>query len=233
MLWDFAMAGTDHFPGWLSVLFSLGLAMGIVHHLPCLIGGHGSRWLHGGHVAMAVSMIYMYLSMSFGWDWLPGMWQMWFFVVSSIGTGAYLLGRLIRGLTVNFCWVLALIQHVAMIYMWYPMMRWNAVVIFLLVSWFAVETFGWTANLFPDDVRILENRRWFPYEVGSRQPASASAGGRGPVTVLAGRSARGVATSVGVRGVHYLTTSYWMDRAAMAFMAVSMGYMFYGMGLMR
>ena len=31
-------SGPDYFPGWISILFSLGLALGIVHHLPCIDG---------------------------------------------------------------------------------------------------------------------------------------------------------------------------------------------------
>lgn len=41
-----------------------------------------------------------------------------------------------------------------MAYMWFPMMEWNAIVVFVLVAWFAVETFGWAANLLPDDIRM-------------------------------------------------------------------------------
>ena len=72
----FLTSGPDYFPGWVSIAFSVGLALGIVHHLPCLIFGHGNRWFHAGHTAMAVSMIYMFLSMSYYWNWLPAAWQM-------------------------------------------------------------------------------------------------------------------------------------------------------------
>ena len=49
-------SGPDFFPGWVSILFSLGLALGIVHHLPCLIRGHGNRWFHAAHTAMLTTM---------------------------------------------------------------------------------------------------------------------------------------------------------------------------------
>jgi hypothetical protein len=107
-----------------------------------------------------------------------------------------------------------------MICMWFPMMRWNAIVIYVLVSWFAIEAFGWAANLFPDDMRARENRRWIPFEVGSRRPVAATA--RAHESIAAAHHAAG-----------HLTTSSWQERTDMAVMAVSMGYMFYGMELMR
>jgi hypothetical protein len=220
---DFLTTGSDYFPGWLSILFSLGLALGVVHHVPCLVRGLGNRWFHTGHVVMSLSMIYMYLSMSYDWTWLPGMWQMWFFVATSAVVGGYLVGELVRGRPVNFSWVLLLVGHVAMIYMWFPMMRWNAIAIFVLVSWFAIETFGWAANLFPDDSRAQANRRWFPYEVGARRVAASTAEHPGSVTTVAENHCHD----------DVLISSSWQDRAAMGVMALSMGYMFYGMELLR
>lgn len=218
-------SGPDFFPGWVSILFSLGLALGIVHHLPCLIRGHGNRWFHAGHTAMALSMIYMYLSMSYDWNWLPATWQMWFFVGTSVVITAWLAAKVIRRQPVNFLWILLLIQQAAMAYMWYPMMRWNAIVIFVLVSWFAIETFGWAANLFPDDVRITENRSWFPYEIDGEASASP--------LVPADTADAGNSPDCGCHSTAYLITSDWKDRTLMAIMALSMGYMFYGMQLLR
>ncbi len=206
-------AGPDFFPGWVSILFSLGLALGIVHHLPCMIGGLGNRWFHAAHTAMALSMIYMYLSMSYDWNWLPATWQMWFFVATSVAITAWLLTKILRHQPVNLLWILLLIQQAAMAYMWYPMMRWNAIVIFVLVSWFAIETFGWAANLLPDDIRMVENRNWFPYQLGSEEAAADA--------------------TPGCHAGAHLVGSDWKDRTLMAIMALSMGYMFYGMQLLR
>jgi hypothetical protein len=222
---SFLTCGPDFFPGWISLLFSAGLALGVAHHLPCLISSHGSRWFHAGHTAMALSMIYMYLSMSSDWNWLPASWQMWFFVATSAVITAWLAAKIIRGQPVNFLWMLLLIQQAAMAYMWYPMMRWNAIAIFVLVSWFAIEAFGWTADLLPDDVRITENRRWLPYEIGRKAGASAFLPA---ATADAGNSPDCDCHSTG-----HLTASDWKDRALMAVMALSMGYMFYGMQLLR
>jgi len=196
-------AGPAYFPGWVSIVFSLGLALGIVHHLPCLIRRHGNRWFHAAHAAMALSMIYMYLSMSYDWNWLPATWQMWFFVATSAAITGWLLAKVLRRQPVNFLWVPLLVQQAAMAYMWYPMMRWNAIVIFALVSWFAIEGFGWAANLLPDDARKAQNNNWFSYQLGAHQ-----------------------------LGTH-LIASGWKDRTLMAIMALSMGYMFYGMQLLR
>ena len=216
----FLTSGPGLFPGWISILFSLGLASGIVHHLPCLLTGRGSRWFHAGHAAMALSMIYMYLSMSYDWNWLPAAWQMWFFVATSLAIAGRLVVSFLRRRPVNLLWVLLLVQQAAMACMWYPMMRWNAVLIFVLVSWFAVEAFGWIANLLPDDTRMVENRSWFPYKLGG--------GVDGPAHSLAGPAA-----DQDCRCVDHLIVSDWKERGLMAIMAVSMGYMFYGMQLMH
>ncbi len=232
-------SGSDYFPGWVSILFSIGLALGIVHHLPCLIRGHGNRWFHTAHTAMALSMIYMYLSMSYDWNWLPATWQMWFFVTTAVAITGWLLTKALRRQTVNFLWILVLVQQAAMAYMWYPMMRWNAILIFVLVSWFAIETFGWAANLLPDDIRMVENHTWFPYEFGAPHPRVSTRTTRHPAAVAADRTTSTLAeeTSLGTApdchtGI-YLLASDWRDRTLMAIMALSMGYMFYGMQLLR
>lgn len=226
---EFLTSGSDYFPGWVSIVFSVGLALGVAHHAPCLVLGQGNRWFHAGHAVMSLSMIYMYLSMSYSWTWLPGEWQMWFFVATSVVIGGYLGTELVRGRAVNFSWVLLLVGHVAMIYMWFPMMRWNAIAIFVLVSWYAVEMFGWAANLFPDDVRARENRSWFPYWIAVRRVPSIPAA----QTVTERPAAVATDLEPSCHDDEILVSSSWQDRATMAVMALSMGYMFYGMELMR
>ncbi|MFN8102567.1 MAG: DUF5134 domain-containing protein [Mycobacterium sp.] len=218
--------GPDFFPGWLSILFSVGLALGIVHHLPCLIHRRGSRWFHAGHAAMALSMIYMYLSMSYDWNWLPATWQMWFFIATTAAIVVWLITRLARRQPVNTLWILLLVQQAAMAYMWYPMMRWNAIAIFVLVSWFAIEAFGWAANLFPDDVRMRDNRAWLPYTIGVGTSPRVTVG-----AALAERPSPVVPECD--CDDDRLIGSGWKDRTIMAIMALSMGYMFYGMQLLR
>ena len=233
---DILTSGSDYFPGWVSILFSLGLALGIIHHLPCLIFGHGNRWFHGGHATMALSMIYMYLSMSYNWNWLPAAWQMWFFVATSVALAAYLTSRIIRRQPFNALWALLLIQHAAMIYMWYPMMGWNAIVIFVLVSWFAIETFGWVADLLPDEARMRANSSWIPYEIGSRQDRATTAEAEQPFFAPANPNEIASAHPVAIRtrqAHEHLVSSQRTERTLMAIMAASMGYMFYGMELMR
>lgn len=224
---DILTSGSGLFPGWVSILFSLGLALGIIHHLPCLVFGHENRWFHAGHAAMALSMIYMYLSMSYDWNWLSAVWQMWFFVATTVAVAVYLLTSIARRRPLNSLWILLLVQHAAMIYMWYPMMKWNPIAIFVLVSWFAVETFGWAVNLFPDDVRRVEQRKWFPYEIRLFAGATlVSAGSAGRYADVAGGAEPAV---VDCHTSEFLITSGWKDRLLMAVMALSMGYMFYGM----
>lgn len=237
----FLTCGPDYFAGWVSIVFSVGLALGIVRHLPCLMSGHGNRWFHAGHTAMALSMSYMYLSMSYRWNWLPATWQMWFFVATSLAITAYLLTNVIRTRPVNVLWILLLVQHAAMAYMWFPTMRWNAIVIFVLVSWFAIETFGWAANLFPDDVRSRENRRRFAYELGPSRDGASTAAARKPVAVMTdgavapptGDAEPTADASGGCPSSSRLVASDLKDRTSMAIMTLSMGYMFYGMQLLR
>ena len=233
----FLTSGPDYFPGWLSIVFSVGLALGIVHHLPCLIHGHGNRWFHAGHVTMALSMMYMFLSMSYYWIWLPAAWQMWLFIASSTAVGVYLLAKFVSGQPVNLLWLLLLVGQASMAYMWFPMMRWNAILIFVLVSWFAIETFGWAANLFPDDVRSTANHRWFPYELALRRRAAPKTPARQVATECKSMSLStgGQAFPDVARGSHagdQLVASDWKERTLMATMALSMGYMFFGMQLL-
>lgn len=232
---DVLTSGPDYFPGWVSIVFSVGLALGVLHHLPCLIFGHANRWFHAGHTVMALSMIYMFLSMSYHWNWLPAAWQMWFFMATSIAIVGYLLTKFVRGQSVNLLWILLLAQQAAMAYMWYPMTDWNAILVFVLVSWFAIETFGWAGNVLPDDVRHRENRHWLPYELVPKGIAVQRVTMRQPATA---GSATSQSTNAEVRhdrechtGGH-LVVSDWKNRTLMAIMALSMGYMFYGMELL-
>ena len=231
----FLTSGPDFFPGWVSIVFSVGLALGIVHHLPCLISGHRNRWFHAGHTAMALSMIYMFLSMSYYWTWLPPAWQMAFFISSSTAIVVYVLTRFVRGRSMNFLWILLLVQQAAMAYMWYPMTDWNAVLVFVLVAWFAIEAFGWAANLLPDDVRRLENRPWFPHEVAVKNAAARRVSLRQSATSGSWSSpspGTQVRSETDCHASAHLVVSDWRDRASMAIMAMSMGYMFYGMQLL-
>lgn len=196
--------GIDWFPPWLTILVAIALLGAAVHHLPCVIRGHGNRWFHVGHIAMCVSMIYMYLIMSFR---PPASWgpdvaraQMWFFVATSALVLAYLVGLLARRRSFSLLWLLLLGQQAAMIYMWLPMTSWSGLLSAILIVWFLVEAVGWLTDIFRGYEVIPPGA-----ETRTSEPHSHTAGG--DAYLPAGR----------------------LDRAAMSLMALSMAYMFFGM----
>nr|EMP13324.2 hypothetical protein ISGA_3026 [Gordonia sp. NB41Y] len=142
----------DWFPPWLTVIASILLLGAALHHLPCVLHGHGNRWFHLGHIAMCASMIYMYLIMSFrppvSWGPDARTAQMWFFTATSAVVLAHLMVLIARRRTFSLLWVLLLVQQVAMIYMWLPMRWWSGLLTTVVSVWFLVEAIGWLADVF-------------------------------------------------------------------------------------
>ncbi len=101
------------------------------------------------------------------------------------------------------------------------------------MSWFAIETFGWAANLLPDDIRMRENRPWFPHKIVVKRTEAQRVPVRQTATTSSATSpSTEVCSDNGCRVTAHLDGSDWKDRAVMAVMALSMGYMFYGMELL-
>ncbi len=116
-----------------------------------------------------------------------------------------------------------------------PMMGWNAILVFVQVSWFAIETFGWAANLLPDDVRQRENLPWFPHELVVKRTATQRVPDRQPATPGSATPPLPDAEVSSAADCHtsgHLVVSDGKGRTVMAIMALSMGYMFYGMELL-
>lgn len=196
--------GIDWFPPWLTILVSILLLGAALHHVPCVIRGHGNRWFHLGHIVMCLSMIYMYLIMSFrppeSWGPDVSRAQMWFFVVISALVLAYLVSLLARRRSFSLLWLLLLAQQAGMIYMWLPMASWSGLLSVVLIVWFVAEAIGWLSDIF-----------------------------RGYSVVPPGAGSDTGSEHSHTAGDDAYLPSGWPDRLAMAFMALSMAYMFFGM----
>ena len=174
---DFLMSGPDYFPSWISIAFSAGLALGIVHHLPCPSSVAG-RWFHAGRgdgpvhdlrvpvdvlrLELAGQVADVVLCGHVGRDHRLHPQQ-----VHPTGTREFPLDSPAGP------------AGMAMAYMWVPDDALATILIFVLVSWFAIETFGWpvtSSRTTFGDGRIA----WFPLRTG-RQTGRAQ--GRQPVTV--------------------------------------------------
>ena len=127
-----------------SVFWSAALCVPLVFHCVHLARGCVEcRWLHGVHLVMLIGMLYMYASLAFDVSAVPtGAWLA-LYVVSSAAVLAWMALRLLKGGSVGHLWILALVQQIAMIYMWAPMSDWVPAVSYGLAFYFALETLGW------------------------------------------------------------------------------------------
>ncbi|WP_169330685.1 DUF5134 domain-containing protein [Gordonia rhizosphera] len=250
---NFLTQGGPWFPGWLTIIASVLLLGAILHHLPCVIRGHGNRWFHLGHIAMSASMIYMYLNMSYrppsSWGPTVARAQMWFFVATSALVLIYLISLLIRRRSFSILWFLLFAQQAGMVYMWLPMRSWSGLITALVTVWFLLEMLGWLTDAY----------RGYQITPGTTAITDTHAG----TAVAAGRTGTAVTDTLADAAVSETRTGTavidapdeaacgnpdgdtesdpgaihvapgWLDRATMAYMALSMAYMFLGMQEMR
>lgn len=136
---------------------------------------HGQRRLwHGGHVLMAVSMVFMYLPLAAEYRLLaPALWR-GAVALAAIACAAAIVAALRRRVTVTALWALLIVDLAAMAYMWRAD-RSSASPGWLLLAYFGAQAVLWA---------------------GSGAWGSGLAGGR--LTFSAGRE---VMSSAGVRAV--------------------------------
>ena len=101
------------------------------------------RLLHWAHVAMLLGMICMFVEMAFGTSLAPGRFFFLLYASISIGVLLWISLRYLRHETVEVVWLLALMQQLAMIYMWRPMENWAPVISYGFSVYFALETMSW------------------------------------------------------------------------------------------
>jgi LysM repeat protein len=128
-----------------SVLWIAALSGVIVFH--CLHLSRGCtdcRLLHWAHILMLLGMICMFVEMAFGASVAPGRLFFVFYVSTSVGVFAWITMRLLQHEPVQVVWLLALMQQVAMIYMWTPMDDWTPAISYGFAIYFTMETMIWT-----------------------------------------------------------------------------------------
>ncbi len=144
-----AMSGPDLLPAAVTWLWLVALAAVLVFHCAHFLRMGGQhRWFHASHILMLVSMLYMYASMEFHWKWLPAALQAWTFALSTAAILVWMGYRLVKKQPFSYLWILALIMQAAMVYMWLP--DWIAVLTWILVGYYALETLAWLFGLIDD-----------------------------------------------------------------------------------
>jgi hypothetical protein len=141
-----APGATNILPDWLAVVWTLVFLAVIVVHVRHVLDTRGQRrvW-HSGHALMAAGMLFMFAPASLDHFNIPAtFWQL----VFANAAGAILLWILVAlssGRSVNALWAVLAVDFVAMIYMWSPD-GFVAPVTWLLVAYFAFQTFLWITN---------------------------------------------------------------------------------------
>jgi hypothetical protein len=144
-----AMNGPDLLPAWVTWIWLIALTFVLVFHCSHLVRMGGQhRWFHASHILMIVSMLYMYASMEFHWKWLPAALQAWIFALSTAAIVIWMIYRFAKKQPFSYLWILALIMQAAMVYMWLP--NWIAVLTWILVVYYALETIAWLLGLIND-----------------------------------------------------------------------------------
>jgi hypothetical protein len=144
-----AMSGPDLLPPLVTWIWLILLAVVLIFHCSHFVRMGGQhRWFHASHILMLVSMLYMYASMEFKWKWLPGTLQAWVFGLTTAAIIIWMVYRFMQKRPFSYLWILALIMQAAMIYMWLP--SWIAVLTWILVAYYALETLAWLVGLIND-----------------------------------------------------------------------------------
>lgn len=144
-----AMSGPDLLPPVVTWIWLILLAFVLVFHCSHFLRMGGQhRWFHASHILMLVSMLYMYASMEYKWKWLSHSLQEWIFILTSLAIVIWMIMRIAKKAPFSYLWILALIMQAAMAYMWMP--DWVAVLTWILVAYYALETLAWLFGLIND-----------------------------------------------------------------------------------
>lgn len=141
-------------PDWLALIWAIAFLGVFAVHFRHLVDTRGRRRLwHATHVLMAVSMVFMFLPASILDPGIPvSFWQTAFTGGAAVIL-VWLLTEAIDRHPINGLWVVVIIDLVAMVYMWSsgayrPALTW------LLVVYFAVQTFLWATDRMRDADRV-------------------------------------------------------------------------------
>jgi hypothetical protein len=216
-------------PLWVTWLWLVALAAVLIFHcghLVCMGGEH--RWFHASHVLMLVSMLYMFASMEFKWEWFPSSLWVVIFCLSTAAIVGWMILRFVQRRPLSFLWVFALIMQATMIYMWMPRPSWIPALTWTLVGYFGVETVAWLSGSLDDS---KHTRAVGPGDRAAGVPVAPGAA-TAPATQPASRVGL-LEDPKPVMAFLSLGEGSAAARVSMAVMAASMGYMFAAMQLMR
>jgi hypothetical protein len=159
------MDGPELLPEWLRwVWVAVYMGVIIVHLRHALTEGGQRRVWHGGHVVMALGMVYMFLPMHLKVV-SDIVWGAAFTVVAAIIL-AWILWEWTDQRAVNLLWAISLVHMLAMVYMFALPGAAIAVLTYALVAYFGSETVAWLVGAFDDAGR----RRLLPFAIGPHSP---------------------------------------------------------------
>lgn len=142
-----AQLGRDLLSETPSLVWIAALAAVLLFHCSHLFRMCGEpRWYHSAHVVMLLGMLYMFAGVAFGLHLLPSNAWTLVYVATSTAILGWILIRLARGRSFKKLWAVALVQQVAMIYMWAPMRVWLPLLTCGFVLYFIAEVVAWLAN---------------------------------------------------------------------------------------
>jgi hypothetical protein len=226
-------------PLWVTCLWLVALAAVLIFHCGhfARMGGQ-HRWFHASHILMLVSMLYMFASMGFNWNWFPSSWWAVIFGASTAAIVGWMILRFVQRRPFSFLWILALIMQAAMIYMWMP--NWAPALTWTLVVYYGLETVAWLGGGLDDSkpaMAVGPGDRAVVVPVAADSVTAPANRATMPVSTAAGLlddSKPAMATGPGERAVVVpVAHDSEVARAGMAIMAASMAYMFVAMQLMR
>ena len=156
-----------------SLLWLTALAVVLLFHCSHLLRMRGEpRWYHCAHVVMLLGMLYMFAGVAFSLPLVPPRAWTLVFVATSAAIVSWILIKLVRGRPLKKLWAVALIQQVAMIYMWAPMQVWLPLLTYGFVLYFSVEIIAWLTNAYSKLEPLAAAEAHIRHAGGSLEPRS-------------------------------------------------------------
>jgi len=168
-----AQLGRDLLSETPSLVWIAALAAVLLFHCSHLFRMCGEpRWYHSAHVVMLLGMLYMFAGVAFGLHLLPSNAWTLVYVATSTAILGWILIRLARGRSFKKLWAVALVQQVAMIYMWAPMRVWLPLLTCGFVLYFIAEVVAWLANAYSKLEPLAAAEAHARHSGGSLEPRS-------------------------------------------------------------
>ena len=156
-----------------SLFWLTALAVVLLFHCSHLLRMRGEpRWYHSAHVVMLLGMLYMFAGMAFSLHLVPPREWTVVYVATSAAILSWMLIKVARGRPLNKLWCVALVQQVAMVYMWAPMGVWFPLLTYGFVLYFAIEIIAWLSNAYSKLEPLAAAQAQARHAGGSLEPRS-------------------------------------------------------------